>query len=599
MLPTPSFEKSALVTDDARLAAKVSALFRRQGRYFPVMDGPRMGRRDAGNEVIRRRNALALADVRHLLLGPMDSDAVGPLGEDFQRVSTSGSFEELAQALRGDVKQADNTFVWGHANLGVGLYLARLQHKQLELKEEADALQNTVERGTHLLVACEEGDELAQVVASNLAFPWDASFTTFPALSKDVRDAWIEELYELGDGVDVARRFGDLADRARNHMSLECSRYRAILFVTGGFPWGIAFPGIPTTHMRGYPDFGRAAIAGLWASQSSQRSARTALLIDPQTVDGSEIPAISKALLRNGTLVRHARGQQANIVLVQMLLDVLPNDVIVLSSHSGDAPGVRVTYEYPDAEGRTRRFVVDHVRSFARDLGSELIQVREFHRFHSIDGVDWNDQVGKDALPVGSAARTWLEMDQLERNRFTVASEDIARVKGSMAILLHDGPWVFASHGMHPGTAPVVLNNSCWSWHRLCEKFIFAGARAYIGSLFPVINMEAQAVAISALTKHHDKELYRALWLAQKEVYGDQGRRPYVMFGLPVVTIRPNRTDSIGYMHAAYAEEIAQWDERSRKSTDEEVRQNAGRFVRFLREDFEAFRRMSSELLGR
>src|SRR5690606_28884428 len=131
---------------------------------------------------------------------------------------------------------------------------------------------------------------------------------------------------------------------------------------------------------------------------------------------------------------------------------------------------------------------------------------------------------------------TWMEMGgPAERNRFAVSHEAVDRVRGSMAISLHDGLWLFASHGLHPETAPIVLNNSCWSWHRLCAKFTFAGARAYIGSLYPVINLEAQEVAVTTFRQHGSRELFLALWKAQQAVYGDQGRRPYVMFGLPVV----------------------------------------------------------------
>lgn len=46
----PNFENSALVTDDAVLAAQVSSIFRRSGRYFSVIEGPRMGRPDASSE---------------------------------------------------------------------------------------------------------------------------------------------------------------------------------------------------------------------------------------------------------------------------------------------------------------------------------------------------------------------------------------------------------------------------------------------------------------------------------------------------------------------------------------------------------------------
>jgi len=36
MLAIPSFERCVLVADDPGLAARISALFTRRGRYFPV-----------------------------------------------------------------------------------------------------------------------------------------------------------------------------------------------------------------------------------------------------------------------------------------------------------------------------------------------------------------------------------------------------------------------------------------------------------------------------------------------------------------------------------------------------------------------------------
>ena len=591
MLPVPTFERLALISDDAVFAAQISSLFRRARRYLPVMDGPRMERPDADNEVTRRRNALVMAGTKELLLGPMSRRGADRMRESWPLRSMSGNVDEMVYALRGEVPPLKDELRWGKENLGVGLYTARLQRRRLVIEEGVPAPSTVVDRGTHLLIACEEGDDIAQVVASNLAFPWDASFVTFSELPKELRSDWIEELYALGDGRDTTARFQAIAERARQHVGIDLGRFRNVVFVTGGFPFGIAYPEVPTTHMTRYPDFGRAVISGLWASQSSTRSARTALLIDPHTVAGSELAAIDDALQHNGTLVRRVEGKWAHSTIVQLLLDVLPSDVIVLSSHSGDAPGERVTYEYPDGDGRLRRLVVDQVRSFAKDFGSELIEVREFHHYNSIDGVDWRDRAAKEALPVGSALTTWLEMELKDRQRHVVAQEKIDRVPGSMAISLHDGPWIFASHGLHPETAPIVLNNSCWSWHQLCEKFTFAGARGYVGTLFPVLDAEAQEVAVAAIARHSGMELYRALWLAQRGVYGVQGRRPYVVFGLPTITILPNRVDALDYLYHAYEEAIASWMERSLTSPHTEVRRNAGRFVRFLVVDFRQFKR--------
>jgi hypothetical protein len=592
MLTVPSFERVALVTDDPLLAAAISALFRRPDHYFPVMDGPRMKRPDADNEVTRRRNALVMAGTKHLLLGGVHLAGAAPMVDGWARSSMSEEYEDHLNSLHGVVKRPTGTLRWGHSELGVGLYLARLQRKELVFDKSVAAVPSLVERSRHLLVACERGDELSQIIASNLAYSCGASFATFPDLPKATCENWVEELYALGTGGNVAARLGELGARARSHLgALDFSRYRGVLFVTGGFPWGIAVPELPTTHMRRYPDLGRAVIGGLWASQSNRSGARTALLVDPQQVGGSEIRTIGNALVENNTLVRYLRGPNANSMLVQTALDVLPYDVIVLSTHSGDAQGVRVTYQYPDTEGRTRRLVVEHVHSIARDLGSEMLLLKEFHRFHSIDGVDWRDQEAKAALPLGSALQTWLDMDGPRgRKEFVVTSEDVPRVVGSMAIALHDGNWLFTSHGMHPKTAPLVFNNACWSWHRLSDAFVFAGARGYVGTLFPVTDLEAQQVATAIFKSHRNKELFKALWVAQRAVYGDSGRRPYVIFGLPFVSIRANHEDSVGFTHHEYLEGIARWDERARESPHADVRDMAERYARFLRQDLANFR---------
>ena len=81
MIAAPSFEHSTLVTDDAILAARISALFRRPGRYFPVLNAPRMGRQDAGNEITRCRNSLVLTRPRKVLLGGISREAAVGLAQ--------------------------------------------------------------------------------------------------------------------------------------------------------------------------------------------------------------------------------------------------------------------------------------------------------------------------------------------------------------------------------------------------------------------------------------------------------------------------------------------------------------------------------------
>ncbi|MEG3790613.1 hypothetical protein V1318_10845 [Lysobacter sp. CCNWLW3] len=592
MLTAPSYEDFTLVTDDPSLAAKISALFTRPRRYFSVMDGPRLSRPDANNEVVRRRNAIIMTKASRVLLGGLPPDAVSAIRPGWKNCIISDQYDDHILALRGLVKRPKDALRWGRDNLGVGVYQARLARKELQLDLDTSPSLDDVHVGRHLLVACERGDVLSEVIASNLAFSCGASFSVFPELPEDDRIAWLEEIYALGEGADLTGRFGDLCQRARAHLkALDPTRYKTILFVTSGFPWGIALPEVATTHMYRYPDLGRSTIEGIWASQNNERSARTALLIDPQTVEGSEIPAISRALMRNGTLTRTLRGASATKSRVQFLLDLLPHDIIVLSSHAGDAPGDRITYRYPDTEGNTRTLVVDRVVSVGSEPIADKLRVMSYIRFHSLDGVDWRDRAGKAALPVGSAINSWSEIVGADRNDYVVAEEPITRVTGSMAMLLHDGIWLFASHGFASDSSPLFINNSCWSWHEISLRAMFAGARGYLGTLFPITDAEAQEVTSTLFGRYIDRNIVLGLWLAQRDVYAPSMRRPYVLVGLPFVAVRPNTTDPLTHLLKTYHEAISHWKDLSISSPHEDVRQNARLSSRFLDDDLQAFLR--------
>lgn len=592
MLTIPAFEHSVLVTDDPILAARVSALFTYPKRYLPVLDGPRMSRPDADNEVTRRRNAMVLTGARQVLMGGLPLAAIEGVRPGWKTCTVSDSYAEHVRALRGFVKQSRGALRWGPDNLGIGIYEARLARLELQPDLEVSPATSVVDAGQHLLVACERGDSMAEVVASNLAFACGASFMVFPELDEAVREAWIEEIYALGEGGDVTGQFDQLKHRARAHLGeFHFEKYKTVLFVTAGFPWGVSVPQVATTHMYRYPDFGRAVVEGLWASQTASRSARTALLIDPQTVEGSEIQAINKALIANGTLTRVVRGSAATQTRVQYLMSLLPYDVIVLSTHSGDAPGERITYEYPDKEGRQRCLVVDRVLGIGHDVIDGQFMVTEYRRFHSLDGVAWHDKAGKDALPVGTALTTWIAMDGLdERNDYITNQQPVPRVPGSMAILMHDGIWLYAPQSFGPGAMPFFVNNSCWSWHEQSQRTIFAGARGYLGSLFPITNTEAQDVCKALFGRYLGCELPQALWKVQREIYGSSVRRPYVLVGLPFITIRPNISDAVSFMAHSYAEGISCCDKHRLTAPHEEHRQDALRSLKFLLSDLHEFR---------
>lgn len=592
MAIVPAFENVAIVSDNPQLVAELASLFTRKDRYLAIMDGPRMSRPDASNEVIRRTNALVTVKPRSILLADLSAESAEAMSAGW----SSGTFTSLntveaaINSLKGLIKAPSQKMIWGNSNLGVGLLLARRSKKQLQISVGISSDIRLVSGGRHLLVVCEDGEELAQITASCLAFATNSTFLIIPRLASEERDEWLEELYSIDLG-NISSQFDDIRRRTRARLPMfKFGDYKQVLFVTSGFPWGIAVTECATTHMYDYPDFGRSIIEGIWAAQSPSRNARNALLIDPSKVEGSEIQAITEALIKHKTLVRLQAGTRATVNQVQTLIETLPFDIIVFSTHAGDAPGERATYEYIDSEGLNRRLTIDHATSFSYDHSTDKYLVQDYERFHELDGVDWTDKKAKEKLYVGTAINSWAGLGGIvERRKYQVASESIKRVIGSMGLQMNDHIWIPMLQGLAPNAAPFVLNNACSSWHELSQRFMFAGARAYIGTLFPVMDVEAQEVGRRIFQDNHAGVLCNTLWATQNSVYGNQGRRPYVMVGLPFSSVQANTVDSVSYVMKEYMKAIAEYDAKSTSSPSTNVRENSARYRNFLRNDLAKF----------
>src|SRR6266849_368671 len=134
MTALPSFEAVAIVGDKPSLVAEISSLFKRPRRYLTVLDGPRMSRPDWGNEVVRRSNALIMAESRRVIVADLPIETTQCLSRDWPGGTfiSITSAQEGQTALKGWTKSPSDKMVWGSDNLGVGLLLARRSKKYLQ-----------------------------------------------------------------------------------------------------------------------------------------------------------------------------------------------------------------------------------------------------------------------------------------------------------------------------------------------------------------------------------------------------------------------------------------------------------------------------------
>ena len=225
---------------------------------------------------------------------------------------------------------------------------------------------------------------------------------------------------------------------------------------------------------------------------------------------------------------------------VSEMIELFPYDLLIIATHCGDVSGHRWTYDFTDSEGLPRKLVVDIALGIGRTEDDDLLQVTQFMRFVALDGVPWNDREQKAKLYVGTAMTDFMDLtrDSKDEKLRPTIKDTVSRVIGSAAMKMHDNNFIALPRSLANESTPIVINNACVSWHRLASNFMFGGARGYVGTLFPISTTEAEEVLLRALGKHHGKLLPHAFWSAQRDAYGDDLRRPYVVAGVYPQRIR-------------------------------------------------------------
>jgi hypothetical protein len=290
----------------------------------------------------------------------------------------------------------------------------------------------------------------------------------------------------------------------------------SITFFCRDHPYGFGFSEVPSTHLFTYPDLGIAVIHGFAAEQPGARGVQVATLVDPGTADASEIDAAATSLSERGKFVRVYRGPRADVRSVNDMMELFPYDLLLIATHCGDSDGYRQTYEFTDSEGHKRTLVVDVALGIGRTDDNDMLQVTQFQRFVSLDGVDWNDPQKKNKLYVGMAMRDYNRLMEGPNGPLPTKSETVGRVVGSAAMKMFDNNLIALPRTLAAESTPIIINNACVSWHRLAGNFMFGGARAYVGTLVPVLPVEAQDIVTRVLKKHFGKALAHALVCATR-----------------------------------------------------------------------------------
>ncbi len=578
LVPPNICQKAICISSDKILSAEISSRFNKSGEYFCVIESPRMLRDDAINEIIRRNNIIATFKYDKIILAGLCAKSEAALQDYFpsDTLVFIRNSQEIEIALHGIINAEGfkGNIVCNDKEIPYGLLLAKRLKCILTVSQNVPSIitrYNTEYPIAKHLVIIDDDNEVAPVVSANYAFAIGAGIKMVAPVSNECRNVFYNDLIERAISRNSQR--AQIADqRSLNQISeikntIGIPRVDMVTFITKGFPYGYIFPDTPSTHLFSYPDLGLCIFWNIIHS-AQIKATRSALVIDPGFFEDSEVRTVVSSLKKRNIPGKTLAGDDATIYLVHHNIEYFPYDLLYICSHAGRLSGQRYKIRCYDTDGNSHLFVFNNIVGIAPPPGpikmDTKIQFTEFREPVEFDGKAWkvSDVDAYSWAFKSSVGGGFLRqfMATAPSDWEIVEAEDGVQANHCYGIQVKDGNYGFHLHLIADHNHPIVINNGCESFYQVCLTCIFAGARSYIGSLFPVDNDPAKRIGELLFSpEYFGKSLPLSLWKIQKEVFKKEDDRCYVHFGCHFTSIKSSDTEMGQYIPYRLLQALKNW----------------------------------------
>jgi len=404
------------------------------------------------------------------------------------------------------------------------------------------------------VVIVEDQQPWALIIAQNLVAAHGGAIATIPHVSSEQRD-WFNERWRTWDNesglTKVDARNEVLAFLRERLNDLNRDVVTSTTFITVGIPYGLLPLHCPGTHFYSFPLLGVCVLNGMMKGVGPEIRCPVAVLIEPGTINESEIPHLSQSFGHARYAVRKAIGVDASVSKATYLTQFMPADIIFYSSHCTEERGQRVVEEFTASSGSTHRIEYDRVLTGSRSPDPDKFEIMQFIRLVSLDWVSWPTVAKSTSNQMNEIAKEF--MNELANKKdgprkmkiLKVAESEV--VPASECLRMKDGPYMPMPQIVGGFMHPVVYNNSCSSSREFAARFVTKGASVYIGTSFSILTTYAFLVA-----KHFGEDVAKgrtighSLFRAQRKISSDLGYNPYIMHGYLFTSLRrpPPKTAS-------------------------------------------------------
>ncbi|MBP0482548.1 hypothetical protein [Sagittula salina] len=198
-LRAPKLMNTAIISDDAYLAAQLTSAVAERFHYLSVMDGPRLTRPDGQAEIVRRNNALAGINANDVILSGLSDDQVKAMSDKFPNGIVHLRGYADVEGLASEAVLNNECLKWGRENIGVCLLKALYEGRLIDFEDNGPTMTTTGgESKRH--VVCEAGNKTSEIIAANYAYSLGASLTIIPKVNAELTEQILEQLYSSENG---------------------------------------------------------------------------------------------------------------------------------------------------------------------------------------------------------------------------------------------------------------------------------------------------------------------------------------------------------------------------------------------------------------
>lgn len=497
---------AVIITDDAVAASLLSSCWAKANKYVTVLESPRMDRPDAENEIARALNVINRIRPSIVLYFGDDPRVSDGIASNIPIPMLS--FKELNELERFNI----NVNEW--ASLTPEEATAKLFEKHTQGSSPTK------------LIIYNGPSDTGFVIAANYAILHQAALLRLETPDELLQET-IDDLNKIDTSPVTVREIDvrALTEKLAAHIPGEVlnSSYDKVLIITDGIPFGLAMDELETLYANNLM-LGHFLAHNIyeyeWSKQ--ERIGLVGLFVADRTVEmPNEYDNFCAALSRvKGLPKRRTTGHPK---LSELEIMTLPYDILYIATHGKQLDGTEEEYTFTDSEGVSHSITIDR----AHGVIGFVAYIK------AVDGVnnkseEWGDVHGK----------VWGEFVEkyiYEGNTLPSPNKTRPGIKLPMrSLVLGYEPGMnspFAVQRLASNQRPIVIANACGSWNEMSTRFTFAGASAYLGTLWAVSSSSASEFAAKLHESIFEKTLDDAFFEARASLTNNLDKKNYIMTG--------------------------------------------------------------------